>query len=378
MDRQTRKPRLLYLLPGFYIGGAELGLLTLIDGGFFKDIDIEVAGVFRGTGALMPELEARGIRPKILRDKKRHTPWQICRAGLALRRELRRFNPDVLLMSLPLANIVGRLFSIGSKTSYLVSFEHSIRYSRALYGPILRALAFLVDAVMADSRNTLQSTRQFLGQDKTRPEWVVPLLSLDERGACKSDYDLHTPARILSVGRLVPEKNYACALEAVARLRDRGHDVHYTIIGDGPELSRLQETARTFDISNRVHFKGELLGWSQTALESDVFLLTSTREGLCLSVAEAMHFGLTVVSTNVGGIREYASDGKNIIFTEGNKPEAVMAALERVLNDDTLRARLGRQATTGIRKIYGTERVTARLHEIRQHLLSHSAENAGS
>lgn len=363
--------RVLYLLPGFSLGGAELGLLTLIDGGLFKDMNLEVVGISGAGSGLIPELKARGVSHRALSSDKKRSLLQIAQAGLSLRRLIKDFKPDVLLMSLPLANIVGRLFSIGAGTSARISFEHSIAYDRLSYGPILRLLSFRVDAVMADSQTTLDSVRRFLGGGRNMPEWVVPLLSFASDKQRKTEYTLRIPVRVLCVGRLSPEKNHACALKAFALLRSRGWDIQGIIVGNGPEMDRLQKMAGDLGLANFVCFRGWQMDWDEEAFSSDVFLSTSLREGLCLAVAEAMSFGLPVVSTNVGGIREYACTNRNIVFVEENEPKDIADALERLLCDGSLRRRLGCQAAIDMQKAYGAENVRVRFNEIRGEILSY-------
>ena len=70
-----------------------------------------------------------------------------------------------------------------------------------------------------------------------------------------------------------------------------------------------------------------------------VFLQTSSHEGFCLPVLEAMSTGLPVVCTDAHGNRDFCRDGENCLMPEA-EPRAVAAAIQRVLDDEVLRARL--------------------------------------
>jgi glycosyltransferase involved in cell wall biosynthesis len=70
------------------------------------------------------------------------------------------------------------------------------------------------------------------------------------------------------------------------------------------------------------------------------FVQTSRHEGFCLPILEAMSTGAAVVCTDAHGNRDFCRDGENCLMPEAT-PEAVAAALQRLLDDPALRERLG-------------------------------------
>lgn len=156
------------------------------------------------------------------------------------------------------------------------------------------------------------------------------------------------PLRVLTVGRLVPDKGQAVLLEAVALLGARGVDVELTLVGDGPERESLQAAA-----GRSVRFAGavgqDLVRAHYTA--ADVFALPSFAEGVPVVLMEAMATGLPVVSTRIAGIAELVDHGVGGLLVAPGRAEPVAEALERLAADPLLRARLGRA---------GRERVVAR------------------
>jgi glycosyltransferase involved in cell wall biosynthesis len=139
---------------------------------------------------------------------------------------------------------------------------------------------------------------------------------------------------VVTVARLVPLKNLRLLLDAIALVRRRVADVHLLIVGSGPEASRLERRAVTLGIADRVTFAGHVThadtpSWFRSG---DVFALSSTFDNSPNAVLEAMACGLPVVTTDVGGVREFVSDGTGGAVVPPHDPAALAAGLERYLS----------------------------------------------
>jgi glycosyltransferase involved in cell wall biosynthesis len=140
-----------------------------------------------------------------------------------------------------------------------------------------------------------------------------------------------------TVGRLVPEKNHALLIEAVARLRDP--HVRLVIVGDGPLRS---ETERA--VSERLGPRGRVLGPRRDVAELlagfDVFALSSDTEGVPLAVLEAQAAHLPVVATAVGGLPGVVPADAGSLVPKGDAG-ALERELHRRVSDAGLRQREG-------------------------------------
>src|SRR5690606_11207334 len=104
-------------------GGAELGVLFLARNGFFAPFDARVLAICRGEGGLERELMASAVRAEVLFPSDRMT-WRHMAAALPRLVELlRRERPAILVLSLPQANIIGRLAGCLARVPVIVSFE---------------------------------------------------------------------------------------------------------------------------------------------------------------------------------------------------------------------------------------------------------------
>jgi glycosyltransferase involved in cell wall biosynthesis len=144
--------------------------------------------------------------------------------------------------------------------------------------------------------------------------------------------------RLLFVGRLEPEKDAETLLRAAARSR---HRVHVALVGDGSRRAALAGLARRFGIDGRVHLGGYVPHADLPAIlaHGDVLVQPSRMEELGTAVVEAMYSGLPVVASAVGGIP--VRDGEEGLRVPAGDPGAFAAAIDRLLDDRALAARLG-------------------------------------
>lgn len=121
--------------------------------------------------------------------------------------------------------------------------------------------------------------------------------------------DVVAHEHVVTVGRLVRQKNHSLFLEAAARLAARRPSARFTIVGDGPLRADLQRHAEELGIAERVCFAGERTDVDVLLRQATVFWLTSLWEGMPNVVLEAMASGVPAVVTDVGGTRELIRDG---------------------------------------------------------------------
>ena len=106
------------------------------------------------------------------------------------------------------------------------------------------------------------------------------------------------------VARLSPEKDHATLLEACKILSQNQIEFRLVVVGDGPLRKALEATSRQPELAGRVVFTGMRRDIADLLAEMDLFVLTSTTEGLSLTLLEAMASSLPVVATRVGGNAE--------------------------------------------------------------------------
>jgi len=152
---------------------------------------------------------------------------------------------------------------------------------------------------------------------------------------------------VCSVARLSPQKGLQDLVEAARLLKDDLPRARYVLIGDGEWSSKLRGDIAQSGLDGIVRLAGnlpppEVARWLQV---TDVFVLPSHFEGgPATALMEAMAVGCAVVGTRVSGSEELIPGPDFGVLVEARQPEALAAAIRRLLQDPELRARLGRQA----------------------------------
>jgi colanic acid/amylovoran biosynthesis glycosyltransferase len=119
-------------------------------------------------------------------------------------------------------------------------------------------------------------------------------------------FDLNKEIKIISIGRLHWKKGIDLALLSLYKLKQKGFNFTYTLVGDGPEYEKLKFMTENLGLGKEVKFLGfkSSKEVSTLLLNSNLFLLPSYSEGLANSALEAMSSGIPVIAAKAGGMEE--------------------------------------------------------------------------
>ncbi len=146
--------------------------------------------------------------------------------------------------------------------------------------------------------------------------------------------------RILSVGRLSPEKGFLYAIEAINIVIKKGfNNLSYTIIGQGPQERELREKIKSLGLTEKISVVGAKSNTEviKYLAQSDVFLLPSVPYEGCTEnqgtvIQEAQAIKVPVIATNVGGIPEGLLDGKSGFLIEPFSPKSIAEKLIELIS----------------------------------------------
>jgi glycosyltransferase involved in cell wall biosynthesis len=274
-----------------------------------------------------------------------------------LARYLRSEKPSALLTLQTHCNLVGILARmIVAQRPRLVLSEHNTLATRmnsltkeSLLLHLARYLYPRAQKVVAVSRGLADELKARMGLDAEKviaihnPIVSEELIAMSDAPLDHPWFAAGQPPVVLSVGRLVPQKDHAALLRAFARLRDH-RAARLLILGDGTERARLQSLAVRLGVSSDVAMPGFDTNPYRYMRQCAVFVLSSAWEGLGNVLVEAMACGAPVVSTNcTSGPAEILENGKYGHLVPVGDDAALAAAigetLARPLPPETLRRR---------------------------------------
>ena len=156
---------------------------------------------------------------------------------------------------------------------------------------------------------------------------------------CRKDsYELHSPIRIVHVGRFSEQKNHLCIIEALSKLPKGRFRIDFW--GEGELLQSVKESSVHYCLDDYVFFNGTTDDIYSKLSDSDIFVLPSKWEGIPMSMIEAMGTGLPIIASEVGGIPNMVSNGENALLIIPNS-ESLKEAIECIAESKELRIRLG-------------------------------------
>ena len=146
---------------------------------------------------------------------------------------------------------------------------------------------------------------------------------------------------IISIGELNDNKNHQVVLNALSHLKNE--HIHYAIAGIGDKHDHLIELAESLGLKDRFHLLGYVNDIPSLCHGANLFCFPSIREGLPVSVMEAMAAGLPLIVADARGSRDCCVNGVNGIICSPFSEEDFASAIETIINSPSLREAFSQQ-----------------------------------
>jgi glycosyltransferase involved in cell wall biosynthesis len=238
-----------------------------------------------------------------------------------------------------------------------------------------RIMARAPDAVFAVSD---QVRRYCIEVDRIDPALVQTIYN----GLNLSDWiSTSRPAKapgemlVTSVGNIRRVKGYDILIKAAASIVPHFSGVSFSIAGDvlEPEyFAELLGMIRDLNLSDRFHFVGGVTDLQQHLCAADIFVLPSRSEGFSNAIVEAMAASLPVIATDVGGNAEAVKDGVSGLLVPSDDPDALSAAITRMLSNPTQTKAMGAAGKALAAENFTTEAMMTRITSTYSNLLANS------
>jgi glycosyltransferase involved in cell wall biosynthesis len=381
-DSPRGRLRVLLLLPELGIGGAEthvMHLLERLDRSLFA---VSLCCLKRGAADWEERAERRAESFLVLGFRMRSLPFALFR----LVRHIRRGRFDVLHCHLSLADAMGRVAGTIARVPVIVTTEHGKHLWKSKpHLAFERLFARVTDLRICVSRDIIDIRKRREGTPADKLVYIpngvdvaAARTALRDRAAVMTEFGWKPDDRlVLAVGRLVPAKSFENLVEAVSLLRGRYPGVRCLIVGEGRSEDEIRAAIERFAAGDLVTLAGARTDVPDLLSAADVFALTSIREGLPVSLLEAMAAERAIVGTSVGGVPDAIADGANGLLVPPGDPAAAAAAIARLLDDPALGRALGRAAARTVEERFDIDGMARRVGEAYRALSARKGRRRG-
>jgi glycosyltransferase involved in cell wall biosynthesis len=181
---------------------------------------------------------------------------------------------------------------------------------------------------------------------------------------------------ISTVGNIRRVKGHNVFIRAAALVVPQFPGISFRVAGevlDPAYFAELQGLVRELGLTDRFHFDGGVTGLREYLSSADIFVLPSRSEGFSNAIIEAMAVSLPVVATDVGGNAEAVQDGVSGFVVPSEDPEALAAAIVRLLADPVAARRMGEAGRRLVAEKFTTDAMMERITGVYAKLLSEKA-----
>lgn len=190
------------------------------------------------------------------------------------------------------------------------------------------------------------------------------------RRASRSEYGFSDEDIVISiVGRVTYDKGFGYLLDAVDRIMLDGN-IKFLIAGDGPYLRTILEKCEQYISTGDIVCLGKTDRVKSVLCASDIFLFPTLHENLSNALLEAGSVGLPIIATNVGGNSEVIKDGYNGTLIEPSNAEAIIRAVEELVDDKKKREMYSKNILYTIKEKFAKEKIFGEIDKMYEKLIN--------
>lgn len=343
MNENPQKIKVLQIVDGYRMGGAENKLLELIERLDQKKYEIILANV-GPEGPLQPRFEALGVEIFNCPRKFAFDPMPLFR----LHRFIRRRRIDVVQTTLFWADFIGTIAAKLAGAPLVLSWETVSHEGDPYHNNFQRRTGYkfmarfndLIVAVSHEVKHSLITRRKIPAEKIQVIHYGVDLDKFhpngkDVTGSLRRSFGFAPDDFLIGiVARLEPWKGHSIFVEAFAKIAADYPQVKVVFVGDGSLKLSLQAQVQSAQLQDRIRFLGVRQDVADILNTIDLFVLPSRPgEGLPNVLLEAMACKKPVIATNVGGVPELVRNGENGYVVPSGNVDALASAMEKIISD---------------------------------------------
>ncbi len=274
---------------------------------------------------------------------------------LTLRVTIRTLDPDVVVSFIDQVNILIILACKGLGLPVIISERvHPGYFKIGWFWNCLRRLTY------GRATALVVQTREIEAWCKARFSTEICVIPNPvRRPQDKRINSMNGRSTVVAAGRLMHQKGFDLLVNAFAKVADAFPEWDLVVYGEGEDRSMLEGLIQKHGLQDRVSFPGWVGDLAEKLRQTDIFCLSSRFEGFPNVLCEAMSLGLPVVATNCSsGPADIITDGVDGVLVPSEDETALAQGLRHLMEDESLRSRLGGNAMT-ISERYALDKIVA-------------------
>jgi len=373
-----KKKKILQLIDGLNIGGAEVLLVDLVRGS--KEAGYDVSVGYSTYGPLEKNLVTLEISCTRLPRLGRVDPILLLRMCQLILRE----KPDIVHTHLFKSDLHGRLAARLCGVPVVISTSHNndVWARRFPLGIFYGFTAKLTDKVIAVSNEVREYQIQYTG---ISPHKIIVIdngvnvqrfANQEDAGlSLRHEFQISVGAPLIGIiGRLQPQKDHENFLKAAVQIRSKLPDARFLVVGDGPLREELLAQAQTLGLGSSVIFCGIRQDIPAVMAAIDLLVISSKWEGLPVTLLEGMAARRPIVSTAVGGVPNVVADGQAALLVPSEDSLALANACLKILQDPALAQSLAQAGYERVKNQFSLDAMIGKTLKLYEELL----ENYGA
>ncbi len=270
---------------------------------------------------------------------------------------------EIIHCNTPIGGVVGRLAGKKCGIKKVIYQAHGFHFYKGapklnwiVYYPVEKYLAHFTDALITINTEDFNISRKF-NLKKNGQKYYVPGVGINLKDFFdNAEIKIHKRRELgfpedaiilISVGELNSNKNNKIIIEALKAINSL--KLHYILCGEGNKRKELEENVLKYGLQKDVHFLGYRNDVKELYIASDIFVMSSYREGLSRSIMEAMASGLPGIVSNIRGNNDLIIDGKQGYLCMPNDVNEYISAISSLVEDEKTRFRMSQEVLEQIK-----------------------------
>jgi glycosyltransferase involved in cell wall biosynthesis len=385
-----QKTRILHIITNLPIGGAQDNTLITVDG--LNKHRYEVTLISASDGDWFKRAkEIPGLRLIVVNQLLREINlFQDVVALIKLYRLLKKGKYDIVHTHSSKPGVLGRIAAWLVGGHLIIHTIHGFPFHDFMH-PMKRHFYIVIERLLAKFTHKLITVSK-LNQRKAIQLHIAPPekfmniysgihfdrfenISINKNEKCR-EIGIDSNSKVIGmVGRLSTQKAPHFLINAVPTVLQHHPDARFIIVGDGELRPEIERLIKSLAIEKQVKILGYRSDIPELLMIMDIFVLSSSWEGLGRSLTEAMYLGRPVIATQVEGVPELVQHNKTGILVPPQNTQAIADAIIDLLAHPQKATSLGERAKIRVSKDFCAQRMVEDIECLYERLMAEHAQN---